>query len=181
MGSVTKSVVVKAPVEQVFTFWKNFENFPRFMENIESIHVTGQDLTHWKSRGPLGTHIEWDAKTTSVQENKKISWQSVEGHIETHGSVLFEDLGNGETKVTVGMEYTPPAGIIGEAVAKIFSDPEDQLEEDLNRFKTVAESGDFATLTAGTPAVGEGSYTNSASSAQRKDVDGDIVGSGTHL
>ncbi len=179
MGSVTKSVVVKAPVEQVFTFWKNFENFPRFMENIESIHVTGQDLTHWKSKGPLGTHVEWDAKTTSVQENKKISWQSTEGTIETHGSVTFEDTGSGQTKVTVGLEYTPPAGILGETVAKIFSDPEDQLEEDLGRFKKVAESSDFATMTSGTPAVGEGSYTNTASSAQRKDVKGDVTGSGS--
>ena len=179
MGSVTKSVVVKAPVEQVFTFWKNFENFPRFMENIESIHVTGQDLTHWKSKGPLGTHVEWDAKTTSVQENKKISWQSTEGTIETHGSVTFEDTGSGQTKVTVGLEYTPPAGILGETVAKIFSDPEDQLEEDLGRFKKVAESSDFATMTSGTPAVGEGSYTNTASSAQRKDVEGDVTGSGS--
>lgn len=178
MGSVTKTVVVNAPVAQVFSFWKNFENFPRFMENIESIHVTGADMTHWKSKGPLGTHVEWDAKTTSVQENKKISWQSTEGSIETHGSVLFEDASNGATKVTVGMEYTPPAGIIGEAVAKIFSDPENQLEEDLGRFKKVAESGDFAALAAGSaPAVGEGSYTNTASSAQRKDVAGDVTGS----
>jgi uncharacterized membrane protein len=80
MGSVTKSVVVNAPVSQVFNFWRNFENFPRFMENIESIQSTGEDLSHWKSKGPLGTTVEWDAKTTSVQENKKIAWQSTEGH-----------------------------------------------------------------------------------------------------
>jgi uncharacterized membrane protein len=161
MGSVTKSVVVNAPVEQVFQFWRNFENFPRFMENIESIHVTGDDLSHWKSKGPLGTNVEWDAKTTSVQENKKIAWQSTEGTIETHGAVTFEEAGAGQTKVTVGLEFKPPAGIIGEAVAKIFSDPEDQLEEDLGRFKVVAESGDFAKMASeSTPAVGSGSYTN---------------------
>ncbi len=179
MGSVTKSVVVNAPVSQVFNFWRNFENFPRFMENIESIQSTGEDLSHWKSKGPLGTTVEWDAKTTSVQENKKIAWQSTEGTIETHGAVTFEEVGADQTKVTVGLEYKPPAGVLGEAVAKLFSDPEDQLEEDLNRFKKVAEGSDFATLAGGTPAVGSGSYTNSVDSPQRSDVDGAVTGSGS--
>ncbi len=180
MASVTKTIVVNAPVSQVFSFWKNFENFPRFMENIESIHVTGEDMTHWKAKGPLGTNVEWDAKTTSVQENSKIAWQSTEGTIETHGAVTFEEAGDNQTKVTVGLEYQPPGGILGQAVAKMFSDPEDQLEEDLNNFKKVAESGDFAAMTQGsTPAVGEGSYTNTVSTQQRDVAGGTITGSGS--
>jgi uncharacterized membrane protein len=179
MGTVTKSIVVNAPVAQVFTFWKNFENFPRFMENVESIQVIGPDLTHWKVKGPLGTNVEWDAKTIAVVENQKIAWQSTEGTIETHGAVTFEENGPNSTKVTVGLEYQPPGGALGEAAAKMFSDPEDQLEEDLGRFKQVAEDGEFSKLTTGTPAVGDGSYTNSASSAQRKDVDGEVTGSGS--
>lgn len=179
MANVVKSVTVKAPVSEVFTFWRNFENFPRFMENIESIKVIGPDESHWESKGPLGKTIAWDAKTTSVQENKKISWQSTSGTIETHGSVTFEEAGDNQTKVTVGLEYTPPGGIIGEAVAKMFSNPDTQLETDLNRFKNVAEGADWSSLTSGTPAVGEGSYTNSASSDQRSDVKGDVVGSGS--
>ena len=179
MGSVTKSIIVNAPVEQVFSFWRNFENFPRFMENIESIQVTGENMTHWKSRGPLGTSVEWDAKTTSVQENKKIAWQSTEGTIETHGAVTFEEAGPGQTKVTVGLEYQPPAGVLGEAVAKMFSDPEDQLEEDLGRFKEVAESGEFAALSGSSAAVSEGSYTESVSTPQRDDIGGTVTGSGS--
>jgi hypothetical protein len=70
--------------------------------------------------------------------------------------------------------------VLGEAVAKLFSDPEDQLEEDLNRFKKVAEGSDFATLgQAVTPAVGSGSYTNSVNSPQRSDVEGAVSGSGS--
>lgn len=178
MASVIKFVVVNAPVAQVFEFWKNFENFPRFMENIESIQVIGPDLTHWKSKGPLGTSVEWDAKTIAVVENQKIAWQSTEGTIETHGAVTFEELEEG-TKVTVGLEYQPPGGALGEAVAKMFSDPEDQLEEDLNRFKQVAEGGDFASIASGQSTVRDGSYTNSASSAQRSDVDGVVTGTGS--
>ena len=176
MAHVVKEVQVKAPVAKVYEFWRNFENFPRFMNNIESISVTGQDESHWKMHGPLGKTIAWDAKTISVQENKKIAWQSTGGDIETHGAVTFEEIGSDETKVTVGLEYRPPAGAIGEFVAKLLSNPEKQLEEDLNRFKNVAESADF---TSGTPAVGEGSYTNTADSSQRKDVEGQVSGSGS--
>jgi uncharacterized membrane protein len=179
MANVIKEVIVNAPVQKVYDFWRNFENFPRFMENIESIEVTGPDESHWKMKGPLGQTIEWDAKTTSVQENKKISWQSTEGTIETHGSVTFEEVSQAQTKVTVGLEFTPPLGALGEIVAKLTSNPEAQLEADLKRFRNVAESEDFGQATSGTPAVGEGSYTNSASSAQRPDIEGNVVGSGS--
>jgi uncharacterized membrane protein len=111
------------------------------MKHIESIQVIGPDMTHWKTRGPLGMEVEWDAKTTYIEENKKIAWLSTGGQIETHGAVTFKELGPEETEVTVGLEYNPTGGVLGEAVAKLFSDPEDQLEEDLNRFKEVAESG----------------------------------------
>jgi uncharacterized membrane protein len=155
MGSVVKSVIVNAPIGKVFAFWKNFENFPQFMENIESIRIQGPDMTHWKAKGPLGTAIEWDAKTTYVEENKKIAWQSTGGQIETHGAVTFEPAGDDQTKVTVGLEYNPAGGALGEAVARLFSDPEDKLEEDLHRFKQVAETGDLASMSGPTGAGGE--------------------------
>jgi len=143
MASVVKSLTVNAPISQVFTFWKNFENFPRFMKSIESISVIGPDLTRWKVKGPLGMEVEWDAKTTYIEENKKIAWISTGGQIETHGAVTFKENGPNQTEVTVGLEYNPTGGVLGEAVAKLFSDPEVQLEEDLNRFKEVAEAGEF--------------------------------------
>ncbi len=159
MASVTKTLIVNAPVSQVFAFWKNFENFPRFMENIESIQTIGPDLTHWKAKGPLGTHVEWDARTTYVEENKKIAWQTEEGQIETHGAVLFKEIGPNQTEVTVGLEYNPPGGALGEAVAKLFSDPEDQLEEDLQRFKAAAEGGDISLASRDTTAGSEATLT----------------------
>jgi uncharacterized membrane protein len=178
MASITKTITVNAPVELVFAFWKNFENFPRFMENIESIQVVGEDLTHWKSKGPLGTSVEWDAKTISVVENEKIAWQSIDGTIETHGAVTFAENEAGHTVLTVGLEYSLPGGALGDAVAKMFSDPGDQLDEDLDRFKQVVESGD-TTMATGSAAVGEGSYTNTAASTQRPDIEGDVRGSGS--
>ena len=74
MAHVIKEIVVDAPVEQVYNSWQNFENFPRFMENIESIQKTGPDTTHWKMCGPMGMAVEWDAKIIQcVQENQKIA------------------------------------------------------------------------------------------------------------
>jgi uncharacterized membrane protein len=150
MASVVKHITVNAPISQVFNYWKNFENFPSFMENIESIETLGPDETKWTAKGPLGTPVEWTAKTTYVEENKKIAWQSTGGQIETHGAVLFKEAEGGGTEVTVGLEYNPLGGALGEAVAKIFSNPESKLEEDLQRFKEVAESGDFAAAAGGT-------------------------------
>ena len=160
MASVSKEIIVNAPVSQVFEFWKNFENFPRFMENIESIHVIGPEMTHWKMKGPLGTSVEWDAKTLYMEENKKISWQSTEGTIETHGAVLFESIDDNTTRVTVGLEYHPPGGALGEAVAKMFNDPENQLEEDLMRFKKVVQAGEGEFAQGATAASGEKGKTD---------------------
>ena len=104
MASVVKTIVVNAPVSQVFNYWKNFENFPRFMENIESIQSIGPDETRWTAKGPLGTAVEWDAKTTAVELDKKIAWKSTGGQIETHGAVTFKELGDSKTEVTIGLE-----------------------------------------------------------------------------
>lgn len=140
MGTVVKTIVVQAPIDEVFAYWRNFENFPNFMENIESIENLGPDLTRWRAKGPLGVAVEWEARTTYVEENKKIAWVTTGGEIEIHGAVVFKPIDHGQTEVTVGFEYTAPAGALGEAVAKIFSDPEDRLTEDLARFRNLVEN-----------------------------------------
>ena len=154
MAAVTHNIIVNAPISEVFEFWKNFENFPRFMHNIESIQVVGPEMTHWKMKGPLGVPIEWDAKTTAIIENEKISWQSTGGVIENHGSVVFERVDESSTRVTVGLEYKAPGGAIGEAVAKLTNDPDAQLKEDLLRFKTVVQEGNDNLKSGATSADG---------------------------
>jgi uncharacterized membrane protein len=119
-------------------------------------------MTHWKMKGPLGTSVEWDAKTLYIEENKKISWQSTEGTIETHGAVIFEVIDDTTTRVTVGIEYHPPGGALGEAVAKLFNNPENQLEEDLMRFKKVVQAGKDEFATGATSASGSGSADHTA-------------------
>lgn len=137
---VTRSITVAAPVAVVFNAWANFENFPRFMCNIREVRKAGERLSHWVMEGPLGTSFEWDAETTRLEPNTRIAWNSRDGgDIKTSGQAVFAELQNGTTQVTVTLQYVPPGGKVGEALAKLLENPEGRLEEDLGRFKSYAE------------------------------------------
>src|SRR5262245_21645003 len=139
---VTRDIIVKAHVDEVYNLWSNFENFPRFMKYIKSVTRTGDRTSHWVMEGPLGKDLEWDAETTKLDTNKRIAWNSRDtsaNDIKTSGQVVFNELSQGETHITVTLQYVPPAGKLGEFVANIFSDPEKRLEEDLANFKQYIE------------------------------------------
>lgn len=138
---VTRTIMVKAPVANVYGIWANFENFPHFMQNMESVQKTGDGLSHWVMKGPLGSKLEWDARTTRMDENARIAWNSLDGgDIKTSGQVTFNEMPEGVTEIAVTLQYVPPFGKLGEAVAHIFDNPEAKLEEDLANFKRFVES-----------------------------------------
>lgn len=133
-------IEIDAPVERVFDLFSNFENFPRWMRNIKDVHYSGRHFTRWTAAAPLGTTVEWEAETIVFQPDRKISWRSVRGDIDTEGEVLFEETRRGTTRLHVVLGYAPPAGRMGEIVADLFGvDPGEQLEDDLERFAAVAE------------------------------------------
>jgi uncharacterized membrane protein len=140
---VTDSITVKGDVSTVFNIWSDFETFPYFMKYIHKVVKTGPRTSHWEVAGPLGKTLEWDAETTRMDEDQRIGWNTKDrdGSITTSGEVVFAELPNDQTKVTVTMNYTVPGGAIGEAVAQLFSDPAKRLEEDLNNFKAYVENG----------------------------------------
>jgi uncharacterized membrane protein len=140
MQRAEKSIRVKAPATQVYQYWRNFENFPRFMEHVESVSVGGNDrMSHWKLKGPLGKAVEYDAELVTDEPGKQIGWNSRGGSMETSGVVTFTEVGN-DTEVHVLMQwYDTPGGAVGEAISRMFQDPEKMLEEDLMRFKDIAE------------------------------------------
>lgn len=142
MPKVEKEIIVKAPVDTVYEVWHNFENFPRFMSNIEQVRVVGGGRSHWKAKGPLGASAEWDAEMTLDRAGEAIGWRSIEGNsaVKTAGRVNFEDK-DGSTRLRMILEYEAPAGALGNVVTKIFSDPERQIAEDLERFKHAVEQG----------------------------------------
>jgi uncharacterized membrane protein len=137
---ITKSIIVKGELSDVYRIWANFENFPRFMETIKSVKLLGDRLSHWVMQGPLGAPLEWDAETTRLDENERIAWNSKDNSaLKTSGQVTFKSLKPNETEITVTMMYDPPAGLVGEVVAQLFGNPEGRLEADLRRFKEYVE------------------------------------------
>lgn len=141
---IEKSVKIQRSPEDLYHFWRNFENLPQFMNHLESVQTLDETHSHWITKAPLGNHVEWDAQITDEQENQYIAWRSLEGtDVPNQGSVSFQSLAGAEgTEVKVTMDYDPPGGMVGAIVAAIFGEnPERQLSEDLWRLKQEIELG----------------------------------------
>jgi len=144
---VVKAVTINRPAEELYRFWRNFENLPRFMSHLESVKLEGQ-RSHWVARGPAGLSASWDAEIINEQPNTLIAWRSLEGsQVSTAGSVHFSPAAAGRgTEVRVTLKYDPPAGKLGAAVARLFGEePGQQIDEDLHRFKQLMEAGEVPT------------------------------------
>lgn len=143
---VRRSIAVNRRRAELYRYWHDFENLPRFMHHLLSVQVTGEGRSRWTARGPAGTTVTWEAEVTEDRPDELIAWRSVEGSdVDNSGSVRFEDAAGGRgTIVRVELEYTPPGGVIGAGVAKLFGEePEQQLNDDLRRFRQVMETGDL--------------------------------------
>ena len=153
---VEKSVTINRPASELYSFWRNFENLPRFMNHLESVKVTGGDRSHWVAKAPGGTTVEWDAEVYNEKEGELIAWRTLEGsQVASAGSVRFEESPGGSTTVRVSLKYDPPGGKLGSLVARLFGEnPEQQIDEDLGRFKEIMESGGAANTGNQTPGRG---------------------------
>jgi len=139
---VERSVLVDRSPKDLFRFWRNFTNLPRFMDNLEAVTILDEDRSHWVAKGPAGTRVEWDATIHNEIEFELIAWRSLPGaDVDQAGSVHFVPAGGGMTEVRVVLHYRPPAGKVGDVVAKLFGeDPARQIANDLRRFKQVVEA-----------------------------------------
>lgn len=142
---VHKSLTVNRPPDVVYSFWRNFENLPRFMEHLESVTVMDDRQSHWKARAPGGTTVEWDAEITEDQPGRLIAWRSLQGaDVSNRGIVRFLPApGSRGTEIHVELRYEPPAGRLGTIAAKLFGEePGQQVDRDLRRLKQVLETGE---------------------------------------
>ena len=149
-----KSVTINRPAEDLYRFWRDFANLPRFMMHLDSVSTSGERRSHWVATGPAGAKVKWDAEITEDRPNELIAWRSLEGaDVDNSGTVRFEPATSGRgTVVRVALDYNPPAGALGAAVAKLFGEaPQQQIEGDLRRFKNIMEAGEIPT-TVGQPA-----------------------------
>jgi uncharacterized membrane protein len=143
---VQKSITVNRPQEDVYRFWHDFANLPRFMGHLESVQVTGTGRSHWKAKGPVGTTVEWDAEIVTDRPNEMISWRSIEGsQIMNSGTVRFTPApGNRGTEIRVELRYEAPGGALGSLLAKLLGEePAVQIGDDLRAFKQIMEVGEI--------------------------------------
>jgi uncharacterized membrane protein len=146
---VEKTVTIQnKSAEELYRFWHDFENLPTFMKHLKSVTVIDNKRSHWIASAPLGASVEWDAEIITDHENQLIAWASVDGaDVENSGFVRFQPAPQGRgTEVKVVMEYSPPGGGLTAAIAKVFGEePEQQIGDDLRRFKMLMETGELAT------------------------------------
>ena len=144
MGTVAHYLEVNAPADQCYAWWRGLTNLPQIMPDVEAVVPKdgSTQVTHWKVHGPLGKSVEWDAKIVEDVPNTRIAWATENSSgldVKNAGAVRFDDHG-GTTGVEVSLQYDPPAGVLGEAVAKIFADPQTKVERALDAFKARIES-----------------------------------------
>ncbi len=148
---VRRAVTINKPRAEVYAFWRNFENLPRFMEHLQSVTVYDNGRSHWVTRAPFGQTVEWEAEIAGEQENEWIEWRSLPGAtIENSGRVEFRDALDGSgTEVDVWLEYRPLFGSASVAIARLFGEqPWQQVRDDLRRFKQIMETGETPTVFA---------------------------------
>ena len=145
---VRRSVTINRPRPEVYAFWRRLENLPRFMDHLKAVTEQGDGRSHWVAKAPAGADVEWDARITEEREGELLAWTSTEEAQDPNaGQVRFAEAPAGRgTEVHVALTYEPPAGAAGAALAKLFGEePDQQVREDLRRFKRIMETGEIAT------------------------------------
>ena len=143
---VETAVTINKPRAELYAFWRRLENLPRFMKNLDAVADLGGGRSHWSGKSPLGFQVEWDAEIVEEREGSLLAWRSLPGSQVHHaGTVRFEDAAPGRgTTVRVTLEFHGTG--IGQAVGKALSAiTEQQVREDIRRFKQLMEAGELPT------------------------------------
>jgi uncharacterized membrane protein len=183
---IDQSITINKPPAEVYKFWRNLENLPKFMTNLESVREIDNRQSHWVARGPAGA-VEWSAEIINEKENELIGWRSLTGsQVANAGSVHFKPFRDGEgTVVSIELQYEPPGGTLGATLAKLLGrDPDHQIAEDLRRLKQLLETGEIPTTAGQASAkrtvVGQAlnafESARTRSSSARKGWNRDVVG-----
>lgn len=144
---VTSTFTINKPREEVYAFWRNLENLPRFMKHLEEVHTLDERKSSWKARipGDLAT-ISWEAEILEDRPNTFISWCSLPGStVDNAGEVTFRDAPSRQgTEMVARISYRLPAGDAGSVAGKLFNPMVERLmKEDLRRFKQIVEGGEI--------------------------------------
>lgn len=141
---VDTSITINKARGEVYRFWRNLENLPRFMRHLESVKEIDNKHSHWVAKAPAGRSVQWKAEIINEAENERIGWRSLSGSdVDNAGSVRFKTSPDGQsTVVQISLQYNPPGGVLGSWVAKLFGEePSLQINDDLKRLKCLLETG----------------------------------------
>jgi len=142
------AVTINRQRAELYAFWRDFQNLPRFMENIERVEPGENGRWTWTIAAPAWQSVRVETEIVKDVENELIAWRSVDtSEIDTEGRVTFRDAQGGRgTVVEAIIAYKPPGGELGRMIAKLFQrEPEIQGRRELKRFKMLMETGEIAT------------------------------------
>ena len=143
-------ITIMAPADEVYAFWRDLKNLPRFMKHLTSIEITGPQTSHWKWSIFKGqVDVEWDSEIVREIPGSLIAWRSKEGSTVAHtGEVSFRERAYGRgTEVRVILYYHPPGGVVTDFIEKILGEsPQSELQDDLHRLRSLLEVGDILTV-----------------------------------
>lgn len=148
------AVNINRPAADLYAYWRNLENLPRFMKYLQDVKLIDAQRSHWVAQAPLGMTVQWDAEIIVDEPGSKLAWRSVgSADVDNSGSVSFRPSGDHSgTVVKVVFDYIPPAGQVGAWVSRMLGDdPEHQVKEDLRRFKQLMETGEVTTNASAQP------------------------------
>lgn len=145
--AVQQAVTIGVSPDDLYAFWRDFTNLPRFMTHLTSVQLQGPGgvRSRWVARAPAGTHVHWDAEITEDQPGRRIAWRSVDGaQVPNEGHVTFRPApADRGTEVQVALTYHPPGGTMGAALARLLGEePAVQIAADLRRLKRLLEVGE---------------------------------------
>src|SRR3954471_9662778 len=146
---LVRAVTIRKPAAELYAFWRHLPNLAKVIKHPVAITASSPEDSHWIVSGPANTSVEWDAVIVNDEPNKLIAWRSRQGaQVDNAGSVRFEPApGDEGTEVTVSLEYDPPGGRLGAAIAKLTRDSAaSQVYDALRRFKALMEAGEIPTI-----------------------------------
>lgn len=135
MATIEKSIVVDVPVRTAYGQWTQFEEFPRFMDGVESVRQLDDKRLHWCAK-VMGKTKEWDAEIVEQTPDRTISWRSTSG-ARNDGTITFTGEGPSKTRIDVRMDVEPDGAV--ENMGQWLGVVDRQVDADIHRFKEFIE------------------------------------------
>lgn len=140
--NIRTSITINRPISEVYAFWRNLENLPKFMSHLESVKTISSTQSEWTAKGPAGIgSLSWRAEVIKEQKEKLLSWQSLDdAPVKNFGKVLFKAIGSA-TEIEITVSYRAPLGIAGQGAAKLLNPIFEKIvHDDISGFKSYLET-----------------------------------------